>query len=113
MADIINDRTNEILISVDTYVPLFLVNPELRCDFFIDNQLITWRSGNIINFVAEPEKRLKAHLGFRLADIDVDLNKASILVYFWNRDFEVLYIDEFKIEVREGNPKIYGLTQKF
>ena len=113
LSDISNSRTNEILISVDTYVPLSLVDPELRCDFFVENKLITWQSSQMIEFVNEPKKRLKVHLGFRLADINIDLNKASLLVYFWNRDFEVLYIDEFKIEVREGNPKIYGLTQKF
>lgn len=113
LSDISNSRTNEILISVDTYVPLSLVDPELRCDFFINNKLITWRSSQMIEFVNEPEKRLKVHLGFRLADIDVDFSKASLLVYFWNQNFEVLYIDEFKIEVREGNPKIYSLTQNF
>ena len=113
VSDIINSRTNEILISVDTYVPLSLVNPGLICDFFIDDKLVTWRSNNMIDYVNEPKKRLKVHLGFRLADIDIDLNRASILVYFWNRDFELLYIDEFKMEVREGNPKIYGLFEKF
>ncbi len=111
--DIIGSRTNEILISLDTYVPLSLVNPELKCDFFIDDKLIAWRSSNTIKFVDTIQKRLKVHLGFRLADIDIDLNKASCLIYFWNKDFEVLYIDEFKMEIRQGNPKIYGLTQKF
>lgn len=113
LSDIAACRTNEILISVDTYVPLSLVNPELVCDFLMDGQLITWRSNEMIDFVNVPEQRLKMHLGFRLADIDIDFDKAYLLVYFWNRDFEVLYIDDFKMEVREGNPKIYGLTQKF
>lgn len=113
LRDIAVCRTNEILISVDTYVPLSLVNPQLVCDFFIDGQLITWRFNEMIAFVNEPEKRLKMHLGFRLTDLDVDFDKASLLIYFWNKDFEILYIDDFKMEVREGNPKIYGLTQKF
>jgi hypothetical protein len=113
LSDITNNRTNELLISVDTYVPLSLVNPGLICDFIIDDKIVAWRSSNVIDYVNEPKMRLKVHLGFRLADINIDLNRASLLVYFWNRDFEVLYIDEFKIEVREGNPKIYSLLEKF
>ncbi|RLC22651.1 MAG: hypothetical protein DRH21_08150 [Deltaproteobacteria bacterium] len=113
LSDITSCRWNEILISIDTYVPFSLVNPELVCEFFIDDKLMAGRSGYILDFVNASEKRLKAHLGFRLADMDFDLSQASVLVYFWNRGFEVLYIDEFKMEVREGNPKIYSLTEKF
>lgn len=113
LADITTNKINEVYISVDTYVPFSTVNPSLMCDFFIDDELITSRSSNMINFVDEPEKRLKSHLAFRLADIDIDINQASALVYFWNRNFEVLYIDEFKLEVREGNPKIYALQERF
>ena len=113
LSDIISCKTNEIMISVDTYVPFSLVNPGLVCEFFIDDKLITWRSSNVIDYVNASEKRLKTHLGFRLTDIDIDLDKASLLLYFWNQNFEVLYIDEFKMEVRVGNPKIYGLYEKF
>ena len=113
LAEITNSRWNELLISVDTYVPISLVDPGLICDFIIDNEIAAWRSSNMIEYVNEPEKRLKVHLGFRLADIHIDLNRAMIMVYFWNRNFELFYIDEFKIEVREGNPKIYALFEKF
>ncbi|MCD4729669.1 MAG: glycosyltransferase family 39 protein, partial [Bacteroidales bacterium] len=47
LSDITHSRTNEILISVDTYVPLSLVNPGLICDFFIDGKLVAWRSSNV------------------------------------------------------------------
>lgn len=113
VTDISNSRTNEILISVDSYVAQPMANPELVCHFLIEGEIVAWRYSNVLDFVQVINNRLKVHLAFRLSDLNIDLNKATVLIYMWNKNFELLYIDDFKMEVREGNQKIYGLYEQF
>jgi hypothetical protein len=105
-------RTNEVLISLDTYVPLELVNPSIICEFKLHGKRIEWRAGNVIEFTDAPHKTLKAYLALRLADFEIDDPDTEMWIYFWNRNLEHIFIDNFKIEVRKGNPVIYGLFEK-
>ena len=113
LREITRSKTNEILISVDTYMPAELADPAIICEFRLKGKRIGWRSGNVIEFVDAPMKRLKAHLAVRLIDEKVDDPATEVWIYFWNRNLEEIYIDNFRIEVREGNPAIYALFEKF
>ena len=104
LREITKSKTNEILISVDTYMPSELADPAIICEFRLKGKRIGWRSGNVIEFVDAPMKRLKAHLAVRLIDENVDDPATEVWIYFWNRNLEDIYIDNFRIEVREGNP---------
>jgi hypothetical protein len=112
LGEITRSNTNEILISVDTYMPE-LFDPAIICEFRLKGKRIGWRSGNVIEFVDGPLKRLKAYLVVRLIDMKLDDPATEVLVYFWNRTPDPVYLDNFLIEVREGNPVFYALYEKF
>ncbi len=110
--NIINKRTNELIISVDAYMTDKLANPSLICEFRLNKQILEWRSCNIIDFVDAPLKRLGVYLAIRMIDRKILDPETEIWVYFWNKNGEDIYLDNFSIEVREGNPVIYGLFDR-
>lgn len=110
--EITTSQMNEILISVDTYMPTIIANPAIICEFSVKGKMVSWRAANVIEFIDAPMKRLKAHLVVKLADKHLTNPETKVEVYFWNRNLEYIYIDNFRVEVREGNPVIYGLFNK-
>ncbi len=107
------DKTNEIYISVDVYLPGRLASPTLICDFLSEGERVDWRAANISEFINQPNKRLKTYLAVKLLNIDLTDEDINVSTYMWNPAFEDAFLDEFKIEVRKGNPRIYGLYEKF
>jgi uncharacterized membrane protein len=109
---IIKSKSNEIIISLNTYIPVSMVNPVIVCEFRSGNRILDWRSSNISDFVDAPLKELPVYLAIRCADLKFDDDDIEIWVYFWNKDLGEIYIDEFMVEVREGNPFFYALYRK-
>ncbi len=112
LKEITKSHTNEICISVDTYMPIELANPSIVCEFRLKGKRIDWRAGNVIDFTKAPRERTTAHLIVRLIEGEFYDPETEIWIYFWNKDLDEVLIDEFKIEVREGNPIFYGLFRK-
>lgn len=112
LKDISRSETNEIIISVDTYIPNKMANPTVICEIMEGDKVLEWRSCDIPDFVDAPLKRLKVYLAIRLADLNIGNKDTEIWVYFWNKNLEEIYIDDFKVQVREGNPVFYGLYRK-
>jgi hypothetical protein len=112
LKEIINSQTNEVCISVDTYMPTELANPSIICELRLNGERIGWRAGNIIEFTNTPKERSKAYLVVRLIDGDFDDPATEIWIYLWNKNLEEILIDNFLIEVREGNPLFYALFRK-
>jgi hypothetical protein len=48
----------------------------------------------------------------KLSDINLDHKNLHLKTFIWNKGKESFLIDNFTIEVRKGNPVIYGLTEK-
>ncbi|MBM3435557.1 MAG: hypothetical protein FJY07_04985 [Bacteroidetes bacterium] len=109
---IINSKSNEIIISLNAYIPVSMVNPVIVCEFRSNNRILDWRSSNISDFMDAPLKELPVYLAIRRADLKLEDDDIEIWVYFWNKDLGEIYIDEFKVEVREGNPLFYALYKK-
>jgi hypothetical protein len=107
-----NNNTDEIWISVDLYLTDKVVNPALVCDFVSPGKKHHWHAMNVADFITEPGKSMKAYCTVKLVDLDVVDPETEVNIYLWNRNQEEFYIDNFKIEVREGNPLIYGLFEK-
>jgi len=112
LGKIIKSKSNEIIISLNTYIPVSMVNPVIVCEFRSGNRILDWRSSNISDFVDAPLKELPVYLAIRRADLKFEDDDIEIWVYFWNKDLGEIYIDEFKVEVREGNPLFYALYRK-
>jgi hypothetical protein len=62
--------------------------------------------------VDAPLKRLPVYLSVRLADLNINIPETEVWIYFWNKDLSEIYLDDFKVEVREGNSMYYGLYRK-
>jgi len=58
------------------------------------------------------ENWFTAHHSIKLSDIPLNHNNIKLKTYIWNKGRESFLIDNFKIELRNGNPVIYGLTEK-
>ncbi|OQX81821.1 MAG: hypothetical protein B6D61_00115 [Bacteroidetes bacterium 4484_249] len=110
--DIINSKTNEILISVDAYMPDNLASPNLICELKSNDKVILWRANKFSEFINVTQKRLSVHLVLRLPEVLLKNPNIEISAYIWNQDFDMVLIDDFRIEVREGNPIVYGLFNK-
>ena len=110
--DIIDRKTNEIIISVDAYMPDNIANPLLVFELKSNDKIILWRASKFSEFIDETQKRLEVHLALRLPEILLKNPDIEISAYIWNQDFELVLIDNFRIEVREGNPIVYGLFNK-
>jgi hypothetical protein len=52
------------------------------------------------------------HHSLKLSDINLDYSNVLLKVFVWNKGRNRFLIDNFKINVREGNPVIYGLYEK-
>ncbi len=53
------------------------------------------------------------HHSIKFSDIYLNYSNIMLKVYVHNPGKKSFFIDDFKIKFREGNPKIYGLTEKF
>jgi uncharacterized membrane protein len=112
LLNMIKSYDNELIISVDAYIPLKMANPVIVCEFRTGNKAQYWLSANISDFVDAPLKRLPVYLSVRLADLNINIPETEVWIYFWNKDLSEIYLDDFKVEVREGNNMYYGLYRK-
>ncbi|MEZ5195681.1 MAG: hypothetical protein R2764_04580 [Bacteroidales bacterium] len=52
-------------------------------------------------------------MAIRLVDHYLNYPDVEVSVYIWNQDFEEVIVDDFSVEVREGNKIVYALFQDF
>ena len=52
------------------------------------------------------------HSSVKLSDIDISYRDIKVKVYIWNKGKRNLFIDDFEVNLRLGNPIIYGLNEK-
>ena len=110
---IIENENNMIFISVDVYYADSLANPKLVAVLETEDETIDWRSKQINKFVDKPYQRKKAYLAVKLSDISIKASGIKFSTFIWNEGKNNIFIDNYQIEVREGNPLIYGLFEDF
>lgn len=87
---------------------------QIVCAIMKDSELLFWQSRQLKNYY-DPAKDMEwqqAYHSIRLRDIfrkDRDMQDCSISIYYWNNEESNIILDNFNIEVREGNEKIYSL----
>jgi hypothetical protein len=110
---IIDNENNMIFISVDVYYSDSIASPQLIAVLETENEVIDWRSKAIVEFVDQALKRKKAYLAVKLSDINLKKKNIKFSTYIWNETNSEILLDNYSIEVREGNPLIYGLFEDF
>ncbi len=71
-----------------------------------DGESYAWNGMNFSYFIKNPNEWTKVYNSVRFHNIRS--SDDIISVYVWNSSGKPLYIDEIKIAVNKGNPKIYG-----
>ena len=80
-----------------------------------DNGTIYWGGTNFNKFILPNQsnnKWITIHHSIKLSDVYLNYGNIRMKVYVWNKGKRNLFIDEFKIKLRTGNPVIYGLNEK-
>ena len=80
-----------------------------------NNNLIHWSSSSFEDFNINRTIKntwFSVHHSVKLSDIELNITDPQLKVYIWNKGRNYLYIDDIKIQTREGNPIIYGLIKK-
>jgi len=107
IGDVFKSQENIINISVmgnfvkensDANLVVSLSSPE--------GEAYSWKGMNFSYFIKKPYEWRKIYHSVRFHNIQSPDD--IIKVYVWNNGGKPIYIDDFKITVSEGNPKIYG-----
>jgi hypothetical protein len=114
--EIMVNENNFIDVSVRACKPDSLCGAVLSTSISKGEKVVYWDGHGFDTFICfGQEKRgwITIHHCVKLSDIDLNYNNLELKVYIWNKGKENLIIDDFKIELRDGNPMIYGLFEKF
>lgn len=83
-------------------------------DVFNENGNLVWRAGNSVDFQNTNSKSQAIYLALDYNVIEATKNDKIVLkAYIWNKDKLNLTIDDFTINIREGNRRKYVIWEKF
>ena len=80
-----------------------------------ENGSLFWGGAMFKSFQSNQTKDsswIGVHLSLKLSDMNIT-EKAKLKVYIWNQSKLNYIVDDLKIELRDGNPFIYGLVEQF
>ena len=58
------------------------------------------------------DKWITVYHSLKLEDINLDFTNLTLKFFVWNKGKDSLLLDDFKLQVRDANPVIYGLYEK-
>ncbi len=112
---IISNSNNFIDISVKAKIENTIHETFLVATLESHGESIHWESTPFEKFIGSsglPGDWITIHHSMKLSDINLNHSDIILKVYVWNKGGNTFLIDDFKINVREGNPVIYGLYEK-
>ena len=112
LKDIVSDRHNIINVSVQLLAPDSTSNPILVVDIQENNKSIIWSGSEYFNFNNNSKKFNVVYLSKDLTSFNFrEHPDAEVKIYIWNKDKKEVLIDNFKLNVVEGNHLIYSLYE--
>ncbi len=115
LSDFISNENNYIDISVTTKTDSEIAETLLVATLESEGIVYNFSGADFNSFTdpaAAPHQWTIVHHSLKLADINLDYRNLWLKVFVWNKGKSNFLIDNFKIEVRDGNPLIYGLYEK-
>lgn len=110
--DITNERHNILNVSIQLSVPDSASNPVLVVDIQENNTSIEWSGAEYFNFNNNVKKSNIIYLSKDLTSFNFrEHPDATVNIYLWNKDKKEVVIDNFKMNVTEGNHLIYSLYE--
>ena len=113
--NIISNENNFIDISVDAYTNENLEGVILVSSIESNGVVIHWGGTDFNRLI--PLDGLKStwttfYHSIKLSDVNQNYDNTVLKTFIWNKGRKNFIIDDFKIELRKGNPVIYGLVEK-
>ncbi len=72
---------------------------------------ICWISACLKDYIFSIKKWYSLFYSLKLADVKTTKN-TELKIYIWNKDKTKFLVDDMKVQVRYGNPILYGLIEK-
>ena len=108
---LINDDDNYIDISVRVKPFSNTIKSTLVSTLDTPTKNIDWRGTDFSTFIDSTSidnEWVTIYHSIKLSDINIKENNIKLKILVWNPHKDHFYMDDFKIKVRRGNPKIYG-----
>ena len=67
---------------------------------------------SFISQAVDTDKWITVYHSLKLEDINLDFTNLTLKFFVWNKGKDSLLLDDFKLQVRDANPVIYGLYEK-
>ncbi|MCX6306300.1 MAG: glycosyltransferase family 39 protein [Bacteroidetes bacterium] len=98
-------------VSVDVRTPAVFPGAWLVLTVSSDGKDIKWSSAAVNEFVM-PGHKGRVYISLRLSDTDLRHHRLIFHTFIWNPMKSAYIMDDFRVQVRSGNPVIYGLYRK-
>lgn len=111
---VIANENNYIDLSVEVFSESGLDRILLASSLIAGDSTIHWSGTNAKIFQVNDSCRhwVRIHHTIKLCDVYLNFKDIKLKCYLWKQSKSKIYIDDFKISLRQGNPVVYGLTEK-
>lgn len=111
LSDITNNNYNFIDISVKVYMPNVIPEGILVASLESNNKSIYYSGISFDKYYLPSKSNWKTiYLSLKLSDIYLKHKNIHLKTFIWNKGKSNLHFDDFKIELRKGNPVVYGIN---
>ncbi|MFT5293647.1 MAG: hypothetical protein ACI888_001046, partial [Flavobacteriales bacterium] len=84
----------------------------LVSDISKDGEVIHWSATNVKRFETERQEWFLAHHTLPLSVLNLDLEGAVLKTYIYNKSESEVFYDSYSLEIRDGNPYLFGLYEE-
>ena len=116
LKDIIRNENNVIDLALNFKPYGDIGDAQLVAHLEGDGFEIGWSSSRLADYLSNPVPGrpgwFRVHRSVKLSDIHLGRKLVRFHVYVWNEQRKSFAVDDPEVRVREGNPYIYGLTEK-
>ncbi|MDD4604183.1 MAG: glycosyltransferase family 39 protein [Bacteroidales bacterium] len=111
LRDLIHQPTDIIDVSAEIRLPLVFPAAWMVLSVTSNDKMIWWNAVPVNDYV-KPGQTGKVYTSLRISDLELRHHHLIFKAYIWNPKKLPYVLDNFTIEVRKGNPVIYGLYRK-
>ncbi|MCB2220397.1 MAG: glycosyltransferase family 39 protein [Bacteroidetes bacterium] len=85
---------------------------ELVCEISNRDKPVAWQTSRFNEFYGSNHNTTSLYQVIQLSNIPQINEATDCKVYIWNRGLEEFELQQFKIQIRDGNPILYGLFEQ-
>ncbi|CAN5362798.1 hypothetical protein BH10BAC1_BH10BAC1_07650 [soil metagenome] len=112
LSDVIKSKHSILNVSAEISTGNVSSNPTLVVSIDEDGKSLLWRGSEYQNYQTKKMFFNTVYVSNLFSGFDLEKHpNATIKIYIWNRDKKVALVHNFKVEVIESNPLVYGLYE--